>query len=675
MILSKITLENYGPFYGANELDLTPVSSPGELRTIVLFGGKNGAGKTSLFEAVRVCLYGPWFNGTMNKKKYESFINKRIHQPLDSSEIDSATITLEFKYYQFGEENIFKVKREWKRTGSGVNENLEIYKNNSLLIETDQDQWQEFINELIPRGVSNLFFFDGEKIQELANDTEDNILLFESFKSLLGLDLVGRLDSDLSIIKRRKQKEDSSKEILSKIEELEYNGQKKQEKIDDATQYKGQLQSKLDNVEKQIVVTEQKLASEGGTYASKRSKLKTTSEALELQIIETEEKIQNLARGLFPFSLVPKYCEKVKDRLEKEEEYKSNLASQTTLNEKISDVNKEVEGSKFWKGLSIDKKTKASLIEKLADSFNRAMYIDNLNEIEITHDVSSSERNKFLTWVELAQGEVQTHFREEAKKLERHTRRIQSVEAKLKKVPSEEQIKPLIEELNMMNQRKGELVGKIDLATNEIGSLEFSLLDVKRKTDKLLNQLDLEDKNTIQLDLIDKVQDILSIYEDELKQSNVQELEEKFLTCYNILSRKEEMFRHAHIDPSTFTIKLTNRAGNEVSKDHQLSAGEKQLYAISMLWALMKSSNRDLPLIIDTPLARLDLDHRKNIVKHFFPQAATQTIILSTDTEVDKKYFSELEPYISHSYLLKYDSKTGRTQIKDEYFPEVEAEA
>jgi DNA sulfur modification protein DndD len=99
-----------------------------------------------------------------------------------------------------------------------------------------------------------------------------------------------------------------------------------------------------------------------------------------------------------------------------------------------------------------------------------------------------------------------------------------------------------------------------------------------------------------------------------------------------------------------------------------LSAGDKQIYAISMLWALGKTSGRPLPIVIDTPLARLDSDHRRLLVEHYFPLASHQVIILSTDTEVDQDYFEQLKPSVARAYHLDYDQTQSSTLIKQGYF-------
>lgn len=133
------------------------------------------------------------------------------------------------------------------------------------------------------------------------------------------------------------------------------------------------------------------------------------------------------------------------------------------------------------------------------------------------------------------------------------------------------------------------------------------------------------------------------------------------------LSRKEDVIRSAKIDPTTFRVTLYNRSGKVTPKD-RLSAGEKQIFAIAMLEALGKTSGRNLPVIIDTPLGRLDSAHRANLLKAYFPQASHQVIVLSTDTEVDQSFYQGLKPSISHAYHLVFDEVEGCTEVSPGYF-------
>lgn len=101
-----------------------------------------------------------------------------------------------------------------------------------------------------------------------------------------------------------------------------------------------------------------------------------------------------------------------------------------------------------------------------------------------------------------------------------------------------------------------------------------------------------------------------------------------------------------------------------------LSAGEKQLLVIAILWGIAKCSKRKLPVIIDTPLSRLDSKHRTALIQKYFPHASDQTIILSTDMEITKHYYELMKPNIGDEYTLIYDDESRSTMIKRGYFEE-----
>jgi len=91
-----------------------------------------------------------------------------------------------------------------------------------------------------------------------------------------------------------------------------------------------------------------------------------------------------------------------------------------------------------------------------------------------------------------------------------------------------------------------------------------------------------------------------------------------------------------------------------------------------MLDALAKKSGRKLPIIIDTPLGRLDSKHRQKLVENYFPSASHQVIILSTDTEIGEDYLASLQEHISHTIMLDYDGSKGSSQVENGYFWQTE---
>ncbi|MBK8935106.1 MAG: hypothetical protein IPM76_22880 [Chloroflexi bacterium] len=123
---------------------------------------------------------------------------------------------------------------------------------------------------------------------------------------------------------------------------------------------------------------------------------------------------------------------------------------------------------------------------------------------------------------------------------------------------------------------------------------------------------------------------------------------------FNQLSRKRNFIERVSIDPETFHVTLYR--GGQPFPRRQLSAGEDQIFAVATLWALREVSGRPLPVIIDTPLSRLDDAHRRTMLAEFMPQVAQQVIVLATTTEIDDQTFAFLQPAVSRAYLLQADS-------------------
>ena len=111
-----------------------------------------------------------------------------------------------------------------------------------------------------------------------------------------------------------------------------------------------------------------------------------------------------------------------------------------------------------------------------------------------------------------------------------------------------------------------------------------------------------------------------------------------------------------------------NIVGGETVPSSKLSAGERQLLAVAVLWALAKLSGRQLPTVIDTPLGRLDSKHRKFFVENYFPNAGHQVILLSTDEEIVGGYYNSLKNSIAKEYLVEYDEEEQSSVITNGYF-------
>ena len=147
----------------------------------------------------------------------------------------------------------------------------------------------------------------------------------------------------------------------------------------------------------------------------------------------------------------------------------------------------------------------------------------------------------------------------------------------------------------------------------------------------------------------------------------IHRLSDLITESFRFLLRKQSMVERIHIDPTTFAITLFNEVGHALPRE-RLSEGEKQIFAISVLWGLARASSHPLPAIIDTPMARLDAAHRRHLVERYFPNASHQVLILSTDTEVNRHYYQALLPHIARAYHLRYDEESQATFGEEGYF-------
>ena len=223
MLLTKVVINDFGVYRGRNEFDFqTKPDKP-----IILCGGTNGAGKTTLFESIMLCFYGQnSFEQKTSQKQYHDKILRKIHRYLGTKKAaDEATVTIEFQFAH--EEKIveYQVMRMWQNNDEKIDETFTIKKKNPSdekfvkLDSIEESGWQVFIEQLIPKGIVKLFFFDGEQIQKIADEGEIDNHIKSSFDALLGLDLVKQLINDIGLTLLRNSKGETKK-ILDEINRL-----------------------------------------------------------------------------------------------------------------------------------------------------------------------------------------------------------------------------------------------------------------------------------------------------------------------------------------------------------------------------------------------------------------------------------------------------------------------
>ena len=483
---------------------------------------------------------------------------------------------------------------------------------------------------------------------------------------------------------------------------LENENQQISEQIDEVKQKRGDLENKINNRRKRAQEMQDKLSLEGGVFAKRRDELNKKKARLDMEIDQIYEQIRTLCGELLPFAFVPQYCKDLRKRLTEEEKIRSENLVASEVKKALDIVEKEVIikikeklGASGGEDKNANKKLNQNLITELQNIFRNTVLNnypsalkleqsnidnknrnnsagrknsqdDNDNNIKLIHHLSGFEQNKILGWTDAVLNDIPKKIKILNDNLEKLTIDLQKTEDDLKKAPSDEVIAPLINELNSINQEIGNCETLVKQAEEKIAELQFRLKHVNAQ----IKQLELArrgyEKVHRGVELAHKVQDALQDYEVQLKEEKLNQLSQSLLDCLNELMHKE-IFHKVFIEPESFAVTLYDKEGKAVPKE-QLSAGEKQIYAIAILWALARTSGRPLPFIVDTPLGRLDSDHRLNLVQNFFPVASHQVMIFSTDTEIDQKYFEDLSEHISKSYRLEYDNKEGRTKVEPGYF-------
>jgi len=169
-----------------------------------------------------------------------------------------------------------------------------------------------------------------------------------------------------------------------------------------------------------------------------------------------------------------------------------------------------------------------------------------------------------------------------------------------------------------------------------------------------------------------RAQEALNAFRQRVIERHIASIQNYVLESFRYLVRKKSLLSAVKIDPLTFSVELRSGDGKPMKPD-RLSAGERQLLAVSLLWGLAKASRRPLPAIIDTPLGRLDSSHRKHLVERYFPRASHQVLLLSTDEEIRGKYLEAIRPSVGHSYLLEFDEAEQTSIVKPGYFTQENA--
>ena len=628
MILQRIELENYGPYKGVISLDLSITDN----ENVILVQGLNDTGKTSLYKAIQFCLY-----GESNVLQYQKHVNRTKREIEDG--ITSVTIV-----FEHNNENYQITRRiEFKKTPMDENLNISnpvsfsVIRNGMPESITSIEDERRFIEYILPEEASQFFLFDGEEIQGYTqNPPKPNIK--SAIEMLLGI-----------------------KELLNAVDYLK----------------------KIKSIQEQKVRNELAKKEE---YAGEKEDLDKLDESItkkDNEIIEMESQIQSLVEQKSRFETKLKQFEEVKDILEQkkisEEKLEKTERELSDTVESLKDFNDNelaiwllipfLKKFKDTKKSSFDAHTKKIVSEILKN--NSCICDRPLDEhsISVLSDIVNSETSEFEE-IQNCANEILDKFGINQNK--EHFLRLTTALTELqeRKISLESDIESKNSELGTKSTHDNEysnIRSEYEICENNLRQKRIKNSDLRSRRDEEKRQYDsryrfLSNKNiSAEYEKENKRRMLIELTLKSINQFIDEIVESRKLEIENIASQFLKSITNA---PDVYTgIELDEQYRLHLKiKDHSTvpswergpSAGQSQVIAHSFIAGLNKFTAKEAPIIIDTPLARLDDVHAENIVRSY-PHMGKQIIVLYQPRELDEQLIELIRTHIRFEYDIKRD--------------------
>ncbi|MDH5401949.1 MAG: DNA sulfur modification protein DndD [Candidatus Heimdallarchaeota archaeon] len=650
MIIKEVKIQNFGSYRNLTEFNLFPNG----LKKITLIGGNNGAGKSTLLEALKCCLYGKRSQGARIRDiDFNNYLIARRNYLHASSE--KSIIEVSFIFYNLGEPEEYTVRRKWSVLNGVLKQNFTLLKNGFRFSGVNEADWQEFILDLIPPYVLDLYLFDAEDLKGLAINEGSNVFLEKSIKMILGLHYAEQLNIDLDyqLTLDINEGDDEIEQEIKYKRDLLVNYEKE---IMSLKQDLAGTNTKIKRSQLELTRLEDDFRTKGGIFAKKRDENKEKKNNIQSELDEIENNIRQSATELMPFLIVKNKFSKIQQILYSER--KSQIIKEMTglIQEKKENLQENISRS-----IVNDLKILDQLEKMILTQFNYKKENSSLSTLSVK-DLATVENA--INLVIQTEDEINSLF---------HignniVKSINKINRDLDLTPNNDyeleddfsSIKEKISEIEKLKIQYKEIEEKIN-STNyniKLTTSEFNKLNIELSKKK--------ENQEVRLKIL-SVKRVLNKFIKINNQQKLLELGEAIKDKFSSLCRKSKSLSKIEIDPENYNIKLYGSYKELWEKDY-LSRGEKQLLAISILWSLAEVSDKELPFIIDTPLGKLDDEHKKLLVNEFFIQNQSQVIILSTNEEIDQELFIDIKPYLNRTYLIDFDPNEQYTKLSDGYF-------
>ena len=659
MIFRKITLNNLGPFREQHSIN---VSVEDKNKPLVLIGGLNGAGKTTLLTAVQLALYGRLCEEAHSFRSYNAFLNE-IANDTARDKLENFGVVLHIHFDGFPINGVLRVSREWTITKKGFKEKFEVSSedvDDPRIIKDIEDNWLEIMQRILSPELSDLFFFDGEKIIKLADEKTSAELFKESISTLLGLDLVAQLNLDIKSITSDigiSQNTELSKELIEK-EEI---SSELSSAISKLSKEKEKLESKIEKNKLNILRIQEEYKLQSGKGFDIHQ-LKKDEAGLATSTIEiTRNTLLQEMAGDLPLAMVENRFVDILKNVEIDNLRKKSRSSLEVFQERDRKITEWLKNRSFHDASTELAQEMSKWNKDLEDLANMEVIISDKDEdFQKLSDYLSNKMPATLDKTRKLKDDLRTF-----------ENKLDKLKSEINQLPDEKEIRDIQIKLSNFEAKDITLNKELSVLEKELASKQHSLnknsasIDLTKKS--ILESKVAEGDDVRILKHLLNAQPVLEKFQIALTKKNVKKLEEEIAKSFKSLLRKKALFEYCEIDSENMTLSLYG-AEKKLINSNRLSAGERQILAVSILWAISKSVEHPLPIIIDTPLARLDSEHRGSLIFDYFPKASDQVILLSTDQEITSEHSKELENLTSHQFMVEANEKQGTSNFRNGYF-------
>ncbi|MEE1282936.1 MAG: DNA sulfur modification protein DndD [Acutalibacteraceae bacterium] len=661
MYFTKVELHNYGIYKGTHEMILT--NKIGN-RNITLVGGLNGRGKTTFHDAILLALYGKQALKYINEKtrSYDKLLLDHINKHAKNEETYIAVSLC------LDDETKLRIKRSWSAIGKKVTQKTTVEKN-GVVDKYLGESWNYYIEEILPFGIARFFFFNNEKITQLADDTSFEQIK-SSIKSAIGVSAIEKAIEHTDEVIRRK------KSALQAFEHSEINVgyQEVDNQINDidrrlarATEVANDLELRCENAAAALEVAEKEFWASGGDLSRNREAIKKEMQKISDEVESILAEILQLAIDASTPLFMCKHL--VIQSYNKEIDMQQSEAKR--YSEKVI--------------LQLQRQILDRLGETNLDQTSLALVKNIVNEILVSHispnATESNNQNMSATSMMLYKKIISNVFQTISQRIESLINHVNaqesewmSLDAHLGAADEKTLAMQLFEALKNVEREKAIADNEYQRQLDSIESLKRQREILVKRRVQLIKQIaekeNANDDNARIVKYAAMSMEVLTEFKIRLQKEKVSKLSETATNCFKQLVQKDSLVSAINIDPKTLDVTILDFDGNELLK-HQLSAGEQQMFAISIVWALALTSGYKAPVIIDTPMARLDSSNRANFVTKYLPAASSQVMVLSTDEEVYGRYLDLVRDNVVDYYTLLYREEEQCTSIVHGYFGEV----